>query len=737
MALKSIPKIFFYMVFTVVIALGTSIQDTGAANNPIGKIVALRGKAVALQGEKVPRVLTLKSPVYLKETIETARGRLQIMFTDNTLITLGRNSKMVLEDYLWKEGDPNSKLRTRIKAGSFRVMGGAITRDAPQNFKTEAPSATIGIRGSMYAGIVQGNRLAVVYQGGKGIYVSNPRGRVDIDRPGFGTQVADMDQPPAPPEQFDETLLDEIEGGMAGAGNTGEAGEDSAVPDSDPAEETADSGTLSGTDDGVGDSGSPDQPDTGLTQPDAVTDNLLTSTTETFETAVVTPHEQKVLNLLAEIGVTGSRATTLPPSGIWTYTGILRDDNPTYTDDTVAAHVNWHNKRLLVFENDPNHPGTTAGGFGIGEITETGAVKNLRLFGSGDFNGNGDIYGFTGSETFGHVYGSSQEALGLTIEGVDYPLYQPSPTPPGGPLQPQFWSDTVAVTFDKVSTSPDQGNAWNGFFMGLAENMGDIDTNRVCFINDDAAKFSIAFDRDAGTFSGTMNGYDAFLSSTQLSNLKIGGTSISQSAYIADNRLGAELSGSNVIINGSGSTSLKPYGNFMVSSMETQLSDNTYWGYWEIAYNEPGTGNDFHVHVPGSLWIAGDQTPATQVQWLIDNPPAGTLSYTGKAMGIRVDTAASPGMGQVSQLTNGTTAFNVNFSGTTISGDINFSEVNLSVTVAAADFLTTGFSGPIFGAETDSKAYGVFFGPNAEALGGNFYAKFGSLHYQGIFAGNR
>ncbi|WDP91652.1 MAG: transferrin-binding protein-like solute binding protein [Desulfobacter sp.] len=766
-------QVLIYMVLAVALAAGSPDNSGAAARDPIGKIVAIRGKATASMEGAAPRVLSLKAPVFLKETIETARGRLQIMFTDNTLMTLGRNAKMVLEEYQWKKGSPQSRLHTKIKAGSFRVMGGAITRDAPQNFKTEAPSATIGIRGSMYAGIVRGNRLSVVYQGGRGIFVSNPQGRVDIDRPGFGTEVAGMGAPPDEPKPFDETRMEEIEGGMAVAeepsgGQDTEGGTDDAGTQGEDAGETDGSdsgvsqeGTASGDDAGTqeqdgGEGGDPATADafaegeadagssfetgtpdvtsdsTGeiepvLTTPETVTAGLADATAQEAVPVAANSYEQGIFDVLAELGFVGARSTSLPGLGIWTYAGLIRDSDPTITDDTFVVHVNWYGKRFIGFEKDPSYPGMTTNGFAIGQIDSTGALVNVRLLGSGDpagAGGPGVISALTGSEDFGHVYGTNQGAVGLALSGTDYELASPYST--------HAWSDVSAATFDKVSTSPDPGNAWNGFFVGLGEDMNNIDTDRVYFINDDSAKFSMGFNRATGTISGTMTGIDAFGGGNQINNLQIGGASVTQSAYIADDRLGAELIGTSAVItqNG-GSTGLKSWGNFLVSSMETPLSDNTYWGYWEIAYKEPGSNYDYHVHVPGSLWIAGDRTPNTVVQSL-----TGTFSYTGGAMGIMIDSGVSP---QVSQLTNGQTSLNVDFSGKTISGNINFSQVNLTVTVAAADFLaggSTGFTGTISGAAT-SQVNGAFFGANAQGLGGNFAADFGSVKYMGIFAGDR
>ena len=181
----------------------------------------------------------------------------------------------------------------------------------------------------------------------------------------------------------------------------------------------------------------------------------------------------------------------------------------------------------------------------------------------------------------------------------------------------------------------------------------------------------------------------------------------------------------------------------MISSMETQLSDHTNWGYWEIAYKEPGTGKDYHLHVPGAFWIAGEQTPASTVNDLITSNFNAT--YTGDAQGVKFDHS-----GQMTRLTNGQTNLNIDFDSsvtTPVTGTISFTEITLSVFSSMGDVTSQGFKGTITGADTGSKVNGTYFGntltngvQGAQGIGGNFSATFSgspTTTYQGIFAGDR
>jgi hypothetical protein len=189
------------------------------AAKQVATVVAARGDIQALDAKGKSRPLAPQAPIFEEDTIKTgAHSRAQIMFTDNTLINLGNATTMKIAEYRWQPEQNDGALKTQVKEGTFRVMGGALSKTAPQNFKTETPSATIGIRGSMYAGVVTPNFLSVVFQGGKGIEITNPFGTVEISKPGYGTKVT-LDKPPLPPMKFTAQEMGEMNKALSGNGN--------------------------------------------------------------------------------------------------------------------------------------------------------------------------------------------------------------------------------------------------------------------------------------------------------------------------------------------------------------------------------------------------------------------------------------------------------------------------------------------------------------------------------------
>nr|HOO47629.1 transferrin-binding protein-like solute binding protein [Deltaproteobacteria bacterium] len=161
----------------------------------------------------------------------------------------------------------------------------------------------------------------------------------------------------------------------------------------------------------------------------------------------------------------------------------------------------------------------------------------------------------------------------------------------------------------------------------------------------------------------------------------------------------------------------------------SQYSEYVTWGYWEISYEDPESAAQYHLHLPGDFWIAGELTPASVIQDLAMNNIQG--SYAGGAKGICINT-----LSEVSELTGGVSQIQVDFGTYQVSGNITFDQVNLELDSGIVYASSPQFSAGILGAGT-SLVNGAFFGPNANAVGGNFDADMSGTRYMGIFGGSR
>ncbi|MBI4597821.1 MAG: FecR domain-containing protein [Candidatus Omnitrophica bacterium] len=237
--------------------------QTAPPPDRIGVAAAVRG-GVQLQrpGQAVGQVLQTGQPIFLGERITTnAQGQLQILLLDETVFTIGPNSALVIDTFIYDPRTNAGKISAQALQGVFRFVTGKIARRRPSDMEVKLPVGVIGIRGTIVAGRIEGSQSKVVLLGpgpknntgerpGQ-ITVSNRVGNVThevtVTRPGFGTTIAGPDALPTPPAAVPPAELDALTSALAapaaqapapaaadpaaaaGASMTRQAGQDLAV----------------------------------------------------------------------------------------------------------------------------------------------------------------------------------------------------------------------------------------------------------------------------------------------------------------------------------------------------------------------------------------------------------------------------------------------------------------------------------------------------------------------------
>lgn len=145
---------------------------------PVGKVISIRPGVVAdRDGKNIP--LALKSEVSVKDLIATDKtGRAQVLFDDDTTVSLGSNTRIQLEKIVASGGNP--EFQAQIGQGVARFITGRIVEKNPTGFTVMTPDATIGIRGTIFIVEVSGGQTVVS--------VINTANHVDVN----GTRVPPM-----------------------------------------------------------------------------------------------------------------------------------------------------------------------------------------------------------------------------------------------------------------------------------------------------------------------------------------------------------------------------------------------------------------------------------------------------------------------------------------------------------------------------------------------------------------
>lgn len=139
--------------------------------------------------------------LFLNDVITTGPdAKIRITFDDNTELTLGPDTVIDVDEYLYDPDDaedPNFKLS--ILRGTFMFTSGLIKKD---NVKIDIPHGSIGIRGTKFLAGDLGGKYGIFVDKGA-VNVSNDAGTVIVGK-NEGTKLTATDVPPSIPGTWSE-----------------------------------------------------------------------------------------------------------------------------------------------------------------------------------------------------------------------------------------------------------------------------------------------------------------------------------------------------------------------------------------------------------------------------------------------------------------------------------------------------------------------------------------------------
>jgi trimeric autotransporter adhesin len=109
------------------------------------------------------RALGTGNDVVFNERITTeAKGQADILFVDRSALTVGPNSDLVIDEFVYSPETGTGKLAASATKGVFRFVGGALSKN-PDAVTIKTPSAIVGVRGGVIL-------LAINSTGGAAVY---------------------------------------------------------------------------------------------------------------------------------------------------------------------------------------------------------------------------------------------------------------------------------------------------------------------------------------------------------------------------------------------------------------------------------------------------------------------------------------------------------------------------------------------------------------------------------------
>jgi hypothetical protein len=128
-----------------------------AATGPRIGTAASTKNEVSGQLAGAQRLLKLGDGVFQNESIATGNGAsAQLLFTDETALTMGPNSRVTLDKAIYDPATRKGELVLRATTGAFRFVSGSGPKEG---YKIGTPLGTIGVRGTIIEFAIRGQTL--------------------------------------------------------------------------------------------------------------------------------------------------------------------------------------------------------------------------------------------------------------------------------------------------------------------------------------------------------------------------------------------------------------------------------------------------------------------------------------------------------------------------------------------------------------------------------------------------
>ena len=139
----SIVRFVFFVLLSISLP---AMADEGV----IGYVKTVKGDAMVVSGSQQTKA-EVGTPVMAGNKLKTgANGSMGVTFKDNTVMSIGPNTDLTVDEYLYSPNKGKLKLGATMAKGTLAYLSGAIAKIKPDAVTVKTPTGTIGVRGTHF-----------------------------------------------------------------------------------------------------------------------------------------------------------------------------------------------------------------------------------------------------------------------------------------------------------------------------------------------------------------------------------------------------------------------------------------------------------------------------------------------------------------------------------------------------------------------------------------------------------
>jgi hypothetical protein len=137
------------IIAAAAIASAVALAGTAWAND-VGQVKTAKGTVhVEREGKLLP--VAVGMPIRQSDALVTgADGSVGVTFNDNSLLSTGPNSVLVVDHYSFDSTTHAGQFDASLKKGTLAVISGKMVKQSPYSMKVHTPAAIMGVRGTEF-----------------------------------------------------------------------------------------------------------------------------------------------------------------------------------------------------------------------------------------------------------------------------------------------------------------------------------------------------------------------------------------------------------------------------------------------------------------------------------------------------------------------------------------------------------------------------------------------------------
>jgi hypothetical protein len=143
-------KSLIFAVFISSLVVAWNPVCLAATPEHAGIVKTLAGDVVIVRNDK-----TINAAQNMKlmqgDVVSTGvGGKVGLILEDDTVISMGSNSRIAIESFMFKPSEKKLSFIARFFKGTASFLSGQIAKLAPDKVRVETPHATVGMRGTHF-----------------------------------------------------------------------------------------------------------------------------------------------------------------------------------------------------------------------------------------------------------------------------------------------------------------------------------------------------------------------------------------------------------------------------------------------------------------------------------------------------------------------------------------------------------------------------------------------------------